>query len=78
MWETWIYKTIVAFLSIQILQIVFKDYIKKALKKTNTNGAGFVKGTINSLLVSMIPFLRWIFVSLFVLVIIAGANIKEE
>lgn len=78
MWETWTYKTIVAFLSIQILQIVFKDHIKKVLKKTNANGVGFVKGTINSLLVSMIPFLRWIFVSLFVLVIIAGANIKEE
>lgn len=78
MWEAWAYKTIIAFLSIQILQIVFKNFIRKAFKKCNAKGVGFTKGTINSLLVSMIPFFRWVFVSLVVLVIFAGAFIEED
>lgn len=78
MWEQWIYKTIIAFLSIQILQIVFKKHIVKAFKKCNTNGVGFIRGLCNSLLVSMIPFFRWVFVALIVIVVIAGASIEEE
>lgn len=72
MWEEWIFKTVIAFLSIQILQIVFGKYIGYAFKNCNEKGVGHIKGTINALLVSMIPFLRWIFVGLIVIVIVDG------
>ncbi len=78
MWEIWMYKTLMAFLSLQILQIVFGKYLKKLLKKYNAHGAGFIKGTINSLLVSMIPFFRWVFVSIIVIGIFMGASIQDE
>lgn len=77
MWEEWIFKTIIAFLSIQILQIVFGKYIGYAFKKTNAHGSGF-KGFINSILVSMIPFLRWVFVGLMVIVIVSGIILMSE
>lgn len=78
MWEIWLYKTLIAFISIQALKIVFKSQIKKAFKRCNTNGVGFVKGTINCLLVSMIPVMRWLFVLLFAMVIFASCFIDEE
>lgn len=78
MWEEWIYKTVIAFLSIQALQIVFKEPIKYIFKKNNAKGVGFIRGTINSLLVSMIPFLRWVFVGLVVIVTFAGTYIKRQ
>lgn len=78
MWETWLYKTLMAFISIQILEVVFRSQIKKVFRKNNTNGVGFVKGTVNCLLISMIPVMRWVFVSLVVIAIFAGTFIDEE
>lgn len=78
MWEEWIFKTVIAFLSIQILQIVFGKYIGYAFKKCNEKGVGHIKGTINALLVSMIPVLRWIFVSLIVIVIFSGIILMDN
>lgn len=78
MWETWLYKTLIAFLSIRILNIVFKNSITKAFKKTNKTGVGTIKATINSLLIAMIPVLRWIFVLLVFMVIFSATFIDEE
>lgn len=80
MWEQWIYKTIIAFLSITILKTLFKEQIVKAVKKYSKSEVnnGFIKATINTLLLSMIPFLRWVFMVFVLIAIFTGTMIDDE
>lgn len=82
MWEIWLYKTIIAFISINALKIVFKDLIVKCFKKygkRNTEGVGFIKSQINTLLTAMIPVVRWIILILIIICIIVGnINLEEK
>lgn len=82
MWETWVYKTIIAFISMNALKIVFKVLIVKCFKKygkRNKKSVGFIKSQINTLLTAMIPFVRWIMLILIIICIIAGSiNLEEK
>lgn len=63
------------------LKVVFKDLIKKCIKKyskDNTYGVGFIRSQINTLLTSMIPVIRWVMVILIIIVIIGGIELEGK
>lgn len=82
MFEQWLYKTIIAFISVNALKIVFKDLIYKCIKnyskKEEKYGVGFIKSQINTLLTAMIPIVRWIMVVLIIICIIGGTIEPKE
>lgn len=81
MWEEWVYKTIISFISFQILSFVFKDYIKLAIthyQKNDSKKPGKIKGTLNCLLTCMIPIVRWIIVIFVIILIITGIREDNE
>lgn len=76
----WLYKTAIAFISMNALKIVFKDYIYRCIKKYGKDknyGVGFIRSQINTLLIAMIPIVRWIMVILVIICIIAGIAIDD-
>lgn len=77
----WLYKTAIAFISMNALKIVFKDYIRRCIKrygKDKNHGVGFIRSQINTILTAMIPIVRWIMVILLIICIIAGTNIDGK
>lgn len=79
--EQWLYKTIITFASMEILKFVFKDFIKKAIIKyrsKNSKSVSFVRGTINTLLLAMIPIIRWVMIVFEIITIWVGVAINEE
>lgn len=81
MWEIWLYKTIIAFISMNALKIVFKDFIHRYIKKHSKDknyGVGFIRSQINTLLTAMIPVVRWIMVILVIICIIGGTTIDGK
>lgn len=77
MWESWLYKTIIAFISIQALGFVFGDFLKVWNKK-DVKQIGKIRTMVNGLLVSMIPFARWVFVGLVLFIILLTPLCKEQ
>lgn len=79
MWQEWLYKTIIAFISINGLEFVFAPFLKvwdkkeDGIKKTTK-----IRAFINSLIVSMIPFIRWLFVGMILFLVIMAPIYKEE
>ena len=73
--EQWIYKTIIAFLSIQIIQIVFGKYLVILMKSRNAKPIGTFRALLNSILLSMLPVLRWFFVGVLLLGAFMGMSI---
>lgn len=57
----WIYKTLIAFISVRILKFVFNDLLE-IYKFDNSKSISKLRAIINTILLSMIPCIRWIMV----------------
>lgn len=78
MWEMWLYKTIMAFMSIQAIQLAFGEYIIALLKNQNKKPIGTPKALLNCALLSMIPVIRWLLVAIMIIGVGMGMIIKER
>ncbi len=76
--EQWLFKTIMAFISIQIIQLVFGKYLAILLKRQNAKSIGTFKALLNSLLLSMLPVLRWLFVGIEVIGVFLGMYYEDK
>ncbi len=76
--EQWLFKTIMAFISIQIIQLVFRKYLVILLKSKNKKPTGTFKALLNSLLLSMLPVLRWFFVGILIFGVFLGMYYEDK
>ncbi len=67
-----------AFVSIQIIQLVFGKYLVILLKSKNKKPIGTFKALLNSLLLSMLPVLRWFFVGILIFGVFLGMYYEDE
>lgn len=74
--EQWVFRTIIAFISIQVINFVFSKYLKIFLKSKNQKPVGTFRAILNSILLSMIPIVRWIMVLILIIGVLLGMNTK--
>ena len=61
--ESYLYKTIISFISLKAIIIMFREQWLKFNPKRN----GFIKRNFNTLLPCLVPIFRWVWVSMVLL-----------